>query len=94
MCIENISKLHDSYDKERKSRHYVHRFFENFLSDDDKLILGNGFINMEDIQLIPLDLKKVVIMIYDIRCGVFHEGSYSSFSFHNVNFQFKILIRR
>ena len=28
MCAENISKLHDSYDKVGKSRHYVHRFFK------------------------------------------------------------------
>ena len=33
MCTENISKLHDSYEKEGKSRHYVNRFFEKFLSN-------------------------------------------------------------
>lgn len=83
MCTENISKLHDSYYKEGKSRYYVHRFFEKFLSNDDKRILGNGFIDMDDIHLNPLGLKKVVDMLYDIRCDVVHEGNYSFFSFHN-----------
>ena len=76
MCTENISKLHDSYSKEGKSRYYVHRFFEKFLSNDDKRILENGFIDMDDIHLNPLGLKKVVDMLYDIRCDVVHNGKY------------------
>jgi hypothetical protein len=42
MCTENISKLHDCFKKTGKSRYYVHRFFENFLSEDDKKTLENG----------------------------------------------------
>lgn len=83
MCTENISKLHDGFKKEGKSRYYVHRFFENFLSDNDKQILENGFIDNSDIHQKSLKLTKVVDMLYDIRCDVVHEGNYSFFHFQS-----------
>jgi len=83
MCAENISKLHDGFTSEGKSRNYVHRFFDKFLSDPDKTLLENGFIDNDDPLLSPLGLKRVVDMFYDIRCDVVHEGNYSFFQFHD-----------
>src|SRR3990167_3361874 len=36
MCAENIAKLHDGFSGEGKSRCYVQRFFEKFLSSSDR----------------------------------------------------------
>jgi hypothetical protein len=32
MCVENISKLHDGFSGEGKSRHYVQKFFASVVS--------------------------------------------------------------
>jgi hypothetical protein len=83
MCAENISKLHAGYTDEGKSRYYVCCFFDNFLSETDKSLLGNGFKDGTGHSLPPLGLKSAVYMLYDIRCDVVHEGNYSFFNFHD-----------
>jgi len=83
MCVENVAKLHDGYTGEYKSQHYVKKFFDDFLSDDDKDLLRNGFIDNTDKWLRPLSFENVVEMLYKIRCDVVHEGNYTDFSFHD-----------
>jgi hypothetical protein len=83
MCVENIAKLHDGYTGQYKSRQYVIKFFNDFLADDDKDLLRNGFVNNNDQWLGLLNFEHVIDMLYQIRCDVVHEGDYLGFSFYN-----------
>jgi hypothetical protein len=83
MCAENIAKLHDNYVGETKSKFYVTKFFDDFVSDNDKKVLANGFIDNDDKWLRPLSFEKVVDMLYRIRCDVVHEGNYTDFTFYD-----------
>lgn len=83
MCVENVAKLQDGYAGESKSRDYVEKFFKNFLTNDDKDLLRNGFIDNNDELFRPLDFEAVIKMLYKIRCDVVHEGNYTDFSFYN-----------
>lgn len=80
MCVENISKLQDGFSKEGQSKKYVKKFFNDFLSSDDKNLLSTGFVNYKD-QLRPLNLDNVIEMLYSIRNNIVHEGKYIYFSF-------------
>ena len=83
MCVENVAKLHDGYTGESKSKHYVKKFFNDFLSDADKDLLRNGFTDNNDEWLRPLSFENVVELLYKIRCDVVHEGNYTDFSFYD-----------
>jgi hypothetical protein len=83
MCAENISKLHDGFQGEGQSRAHVRRFFDQFLSDDDKNTIGSEFINHSQHQMPSLGLRAAVDMLYDVRCDVVHEGNYWGFAFHD-----------
>ena len=83
MCVENVAKLHDGYSSESKPKHYVKKFFDDFLSDDDKDLLRNGFIDINDVWLGPLSFENAVEMLYKIRCDVVHEGDYTDFRFYD-----------
>jgi len=83
MCAENIAKLHDGFNGEGKSRFYVRKFFEKFLSNHDKEILASGFIDEDDNLQRSLDFEQVVNMFYNLRCDVVHEGNYKDFYFHD-----------
>lgn len=89
MCVENISKLQAGYtdDGKSKSKYYVKKFFDDFLCEDDKDLLRNGFIDNNKKLLPPLTFEmtfdEVVDMLYEIRCDVVHEGNYTDFDFHN-----------
>ncbi len=83
MCAENIAKLHDGYTGESYSQKYVTKFFNDFMSDIDKDLLRNGFIDCNDKWFRPLSFENVVKMLYKIRCDVVHEGNYLSFSFYD-----------
>lgn len=83
MCVENIAKLHDGYTGESKSWHYVEKFFKDFLSNEDKNLLSNGFVDNNDKWLRSLSFEDVVKMLYKIRCDVVHEGDYLGFSFYD-----------
>jgi hypothetical protein len=85
MCVENVAKLHDGYTSEYKSKHYVKKFFNDFLSDVDKDFLRNGFIDNDDVWLRPLNFERVIEMLYKIRCDVIHEGNYTDFGFYDGN---------
>jgi len=82
MCTENIAKLHDGFLGEGKSRYYVNRFFEKFLSNSDKDALSYGFTANVD-PLSSIGFNKAVDLLYDIRCDVVHEGNYTDFAFHD-----------
>jgi hypothetical protein len=82
MCSENIGKLHDGFSGEGKSRHYVQKFFEKFLSKSDKDTLSYGFKVNAD-RLPSIGFSKAVNLLYDIRCDVVHEGNYTDFAFHD-----------
>ena len=82
MCSENIAKLHDGFRGEGKSRHYIHKFFNQFLSQSDKDTLSYGFIVNDDTSP-SIRFKEAVDLLYDIRCDVVHEGNYTNFVFHD-----------
>ena len=82
MCAENIAKLHDGFSEEGKSRYYVQKFFEKFLSNPDKDTLSHGFkVNVDPLP--SIGFNKAVDLLYDIRCDVVHEGNYTDFAFHD-----------
>jgi hypothetical protein len=83
ICIEDISKLHDAFAGEGQSRKHVRRFFNQFLSQDDKNLLGKSFVDHTSVPMVPLGVERVINLLYDIRCDVVHEGIYWAFSFHN-----------
>ena len=85
MCAENVAKLHAGFAGAGESRNYVRRFFNQFLSAEDKATLGAGFRdNSASAHLLPtLGLEKAVDMLYEIRCDVVHEGEFWSFAFHD-----------
>ncbi len=80
ICAENIAKLHDKFEKEGKSRTYVHKFFNKFLTDQEKNQLQRGFSNIDQS---PYELKEIINLLYDVRCDVVHEGKYWDFHFHD-----------
>lgn len=78
ICVEHISKLHDNFTSEGQSRRYVRRFFNTFLSPEDKQALG------QKISVTPMNklgIEGVIDLLYDVRCDVVHEGKYWSFYF-------------
>jgi hypothetical protein len=83
MCAENIAKVHDGSSGEGKSRHYVQKFFANFLSQTDKDVLGCGFRDNTGVGLPAIGFSKAVDLLYGIRCDVVHEGNYTDFAFHD-----------
>ena len=83
MCAENVAKLHDGFQGEGQSRAYVRRFFEAFLSDQDRDALASGFVDHSQPRMPSLGLRGAVDMLYDIRCDVVHEGNYWGFSFQD-----------
>lgn len=80
ICSENISKLHDGFSGEGKSRHYVRSFFTKFLFQSDKDALSYGF---KDVVLRPVGFVKAVDLLYELRCDVVHEGKFAGFAFHD-----------
>lgn len=85
MCTENIAKLHDGFCGEGKSRHYVRKFFDKFLSKADEDALACGFVDYSSRGIRPIGFSKAVDLLYRIRCDVVHEGNYSFFAFHDGN---------
>ena len=83
MCAENISKLHDGFQGEGQSRTHVRRFFDEYLNDDDKNIVGTGFVDYSAHLMPSLGLRAAVDMLYNVRCDVVHEGNYWGFTFHD-----------
>ena len=83
ICAEHISKLHDDFKGEGYSKKYVRQFFDNFLSKSDKNELSKSFISIRVTPRQPLDLPKVVDLLYEVRCDVVHEGNYWGFHFHD-----------
>jgi hypothetical protein len=65
MCSENISKLQDGYVGEGKSRTYVRRFFERFLSQADKDFLGMALL-MTTISRLALTGLLIYSMTLDV----------------------------
>ncbi len=82
ICAENIAKLHDNYNKDGKSRYYVREFFNKHLSNNDKQQLKRGFLKVDSTQP-RFTLDEVIDLLYDIRCGVVHEGKYWGFNFQD-----------
>ena len=78
ISCENISKLFHNYEGDMKSKHYVKKFFDAFVSEEDKNKLENGFTT-HAIQAMHVD--QIVEMLYSIRCDVVHEGKYWGFHF-------------
>lgn len=82
-CAENISKLHDKYTGDGRSREYVRRFFQLFVVGDDRRTIERAFIDDTDHNLRLLPFDRAVDILYDVRCDVVHEGNYWGFSFHD-----------
>jgi hypothetical protein len=80
ICAEHISKLHDNFDEEGRSRAYTRRFFEELLPEKYRDSLRRGF---SSIDRQPLTVREIVDLLYDVRCDVVHEGNYWGFHFHD-----------
>jgi hypothetical protein len=80
ICAEHISKLHDNFDEEGKSRFYTRRFFEVLLPKRHRDSLQRGF---HRIDLQSLTVREIVDLLYDVRCDVVHEGHYWGFHFND-----------
>ena len=87
VCAEHLAKLHDKFNDDGQSRKYVHRFFTNFVSDDDRNTLAAAFTNHTDHLMRSLPFDRAVDMLYRIRCDVVHEGKYWGFAFHDGSMQ-------
>jgi len=77
IAAENVSKMHDDFEGEGKSRVYVRMFFDQFCSDDEKGAISAGIGE----HLKPRDLQSSVDALYNVRCDVVHEGMYYDFHF-------------
>ncbi|HHF3262430.1 TPA: hypothetical protein ACVO3I_004346 [Vibrio diabolicus] len=77
IACEHISKLYEEFDGVGQSKAHVIKFFENFLTEADKLQITQG------IELCGKEytLADVVKALYASRCDVVHEGHYFSFDF-------------
>jgi hypothetical protein len=80
ICAEHISKLHANFDGEGCSRMYTRRFFEELLPEKHRESLRRGFSR---IDCYPFTVRKIVDLLYDVRCDVVHEGRYWGFQFHD-----------
>jgi hypothetical protein len=80
VCAETVAKLHDAGEAEEGSRKAVHRFFETFLSSEEKQAIGSGLRDARTNE--PLGLQKTVDALYDVRCDVAHEGNYWDLRFY------------
>ena len=80
ICAENIAKMHGHFIGERQSRAYVRRFFEELVSLDDRQLLERSFATHAGRAI---SLRKIVDILYDVRCDVVHEGKYWGFQFHD-----------
>ena len=78
ISCENISKLFHNYEGDMQSKHYVKKFFEVFVSDEDKARLRAGFTTHE---MQPMQVVQIVESLYSIRCDVVHEGKCWGFHF-------------
>ncbi len=78
ICAENIAKTYFDFKGDGKSKYFVRKFFKEFVVEEDKNILLNGFAN---ISRSPFELCSVVDVLYSVRCDVVHEGKYWEFHF-------------
>jgi hypothetical protein len=81
ICIETISKIHDGFRGEGKSKKYVKLFFDKFLSQTDKDCLAATFVDNSSMPMTKIGINEVIDLLYGIRCDVVHEGNYWGFSF-------------
>ena len=90
ICAEHIAKLHAREEQDGQSRKYTQQFFNKFLNENDKQAVIRGFRRIPE-EYFPdpvnstMSLSEVVSLLYDIRCGVVHEGNYWDFHFHDGN---------
>jgi len=78
ICAEHISKLHDNFSGEGRSRAYTRRFFEELLPEEHRDSLRCGFSHIDHH---PLTVREIVDLFYDVRCDVVHGGRYWGFHF-------------
>lgn len=77
VCAEHMAKLFENFAREGQSKAYVHKFFDFFLSDEQKESLGSGIAKRGG----PKTLRTAVDILYAVRCDAVHEGRYWGFHF-------------
>ncbi|MCK4621669.1 MAG: hypothetical protein KAT62_05570 [Desulfuromonadales bacterium] len=80
ICAEHIAKKFHNFNKDGQSRAYVRRFFNEFLSEEDKRKIETG-IRKHDRK--PSTVQQATDILYDVRCDTVHEGKYWGFHFHD-----------
>ena len=80
ISAEHIAKLYEGFQSEGKSHEYTYKFFETFVSAEDRNKLQYDFADNNDR---PLGLKSTIDLLYAIRCDVVHEGRFWGFAFHD-----------
>ena len=79
-CAEHIAKLHSGFNEEGRSKEFVLKFFQTFLTAEDKSVMSQG---VRDRSTRPMDLDAAVTKLYAVRCSVVHEGDFWDFRFGN-----------
>lgn len=79
VCAEAVAKLYTKLAAEGESRKMVHIFFDTFLTQPQKDLLGTGILSMK--STLPMGLRGAVDALYDVRCDVAHEGNYWDWTF-------------
>ncbi len=76
IAAELVGKIYEDFEKQGRSREYVHLFFENLCEPCDRELLARSF---ETVDLKSLCLSEAVEVFYEVRCAVAHEGAYYDF---------------
>lgn len=80
ICAEHIAKLYYNYSEDGKSKYYTKIFFSHIIGDADKQKLERSFCTD---RLEPMSAEDIANALYNVRCGVVHEGNYWDFHFHD-----------
>lgn len=77
VCAENVTKLHAKFEGEGQSKAHAVKFFDDFVTANDKHKLAQSFIQGDK----SLDVENSAKLLYAVRNAVVHEGNYWSFDF-------------
>jgi hypothetical protein len=80
ICAECVAKLHQGFSADGQSRRHVRLFFNTLLPAAYREKLCNGFVST---TYKPLRLRRIIDLLYDVRCDVVHEGRYWMFTLHD-----------
>lgn len=79
-AAELCAKIVRNYSGETQSRQHVRIFFEEICTDTHRQKLRDGFSRQDENGIdCQVDIRKVIDILYDVRCDVVHRGEYDFF---------------